>query len=196
MKKDFENILAENAEIVLDSLIQNDVLKEIPIIGTSLNLYRGVQSIRDAAYLNKVKIFIESVGRVSEQQKKRLIEESKKDEKRRAKFGDALFTAIEQSDSRIKLEYLGVAFEAFLNDDFPQEDLRLICHIIHSSFSDELEDVIENEHPQFELKYLVPTGLAEVEYPNVTFDMDTTGPTYELSAIANMLRKAWRDYKT
>lgn len=195
MREEFQNILEDSAEVVLDSLLNNAVLKEIPVIGTSLNLYRGIQSIRDAAYLNRVKIFIEYVGNITEEQKKKLIEESKKDEKRRAKFGDAIFTAIEQSDSRIKLEYLAVAFEAFLNDDFAQEDLRLLCHIIHSSFADELEDVIESESPTIELKYLVPTGLAEAVYSKSTFDMDTTEPKYELSSIATMLRDAWRKYK-
>lgn len=72
MREEFQNILEDSAEVVLDSLLNNAVLKEIPVIGTSLNLYRGIQSIRDAAYLNRVKIFIEYVGNITEEQKKKL----------------------------------------------------------------------------------------------------------------------------
>jgi len=194
MEDNIGNILAENGELIIDSLIENEILKQIPILGTSLNIYRGINSIRDAAYVNKVKIFIDRLGEFSNEKRQRLVEESKKDEKSRAKMGDALFTTIEQSDSRIKIEYLAIAFEAFLNEDFDQSDFRLICHIIQSSFSDELEDVIESTNPKTELKYLVPIGLAEAVYKESTFDMKTTEPNYELSESAKQLRHAWRKY--
>ncbi|MEQ8910342.1 MAG: hypothetical protein RIC95_14175 [Vicingaceae bacterium] len=176
MNESLSNILVDNGEVLLGALLENEVLKEIPVIGTSLNIYKSIKGVRDTAYLNKVKIFIESVGSIDNKQKEKLIEESKKDEKRRSKFGDAMFTTIEKSDSRVKLEYLAVAFEAFLNGDFDQSNLRLICHIINSSFSDDLVDVIENEYPTIDLKYLVTSGLAETEYRRLTADMETTDP--------------------
>lgn len=196
MDKNIIDIITDNAEVALDSLIKNEVLKEIPVLGTSVKVMRAIKSTRDNAYVNKVKFFIENVGHVNDEKKKRLIEESKEDEKSRAKFGDALFTAIDQSDSIVKVEYLALAFEAFLNNDFDRNALRLICHIINSAFTDELIDIIENERPKMDLKYAVPSGLADVEYPKATFDMESTGPQYSLSSLAEHLRKAYRKYKS
>lgn len=194
MNENFQDFLAENGEIILDSLIQNDLLKVIPILGSSLKIIRGVQNVRDVAHLNKIRFFIDCVGEITEKQKTRIIADSKKNERSRAKFGDAIFTAIEKSDSKVKIEYISVAFEAYLNEDFDESDLRLICHIINNTFSDELIDIIENEAPSGELKYSVSNGLAETVYHELTFDGNSE-PSYVLSRIAELLRKAWRKYK-
>ncbi len=117
----------------------------------------------------------------------------KKNEKSRAKFGDAIFTAIEKSDSMVKIEYLAISFEAYINGDFEESDLRLICHIINNTFSDELIDIIENDQSTGELKYSVANGLAETIYRELTFDGNSE-PDYVLSKTAEQIRKAWRTY--
>lgn len=194
MNNDFKDLLADNTEVLLDSLIDNEILKEIPVLGNSLKLIRGIQSIRDKSYLNKIKRFVEHLGEIDEKERKKLIDELKKDQKRRVKFGDAVFTTIEQSDSLVKVEYLSIAFEAFLNEEIVESDLRLICHIINNSFTDELIVVVEEDFPR-NLQYVVPSGLADVIYPNLTMDMDNTEPRYKLSTTAEQLRAAWRKYK-
>lgn len=194
MNENFQDLLADNTEVAIDALLDNEVIKEIPILGSSLKIIRGIQSLRDRAYLYKVKLFIEKVGQINDDQKQRIISESKKSEKSRAKFGDAIFTTIEQSDSSVKIEYMAIAFEAFLNKDFEESDLRLICHIIRNTFSDELIDIIENEYPTTDLKYVVSTGLAEAIYAPLTYDGNSE-PLYKLSSSAEQLRKSWKTYK-
>ncbi len=78
MDENFQDFLADNSEVILDLLMQNELIKMIPILGSSLKIIRGVQNIRDRAYLNKIKYFIEKVGEINGQQKTRLIEDSKK----------------------------------------------------------------------------------------------------------------------
>jgi hypothetical protein len=194
MNENFKDLLADNSEILLDSLMDNEILKEIPVLGSSLKIIRGIQSIRDKSYLNKVKRFLEHLGEIGEKERKKLIEESVNDKKRRVKFGDAIFTTIEQSDSLVKVEYIAIAFEAFLNDEIKESDLRLICHVINNSFTDESIEVIEADSPN-NLQYVVPSGLAEMIYPKLTLDMDTTEPQYKISSIAGQLRTAWKKYR-
>ena len=196
MDENFKDILADTGEMALDSLIENEVIKEIPILGTSLKVIKGIKNIRDKAYLNKVKRFVECIGEIDEVKKRKLIEESRLDAKRRIKFGDALFTSIEQSDSLAKVEYIAAAFEAFLNSELSENDLRLICHVIRNSFTDELVDIIEKDTPELELKYSVASGLADIEYKELTIDMTNTEPNYSISYAAEQLRDAWRKYKT
>jgi len=196
MEKNLGNILEESGELILDSLIENELLKEIPVIGTSVRIIRAVKSIRDTAYLNKVKTFVEQLGEINDAQRKRLVEESKKDIKRRVKFGNALFTTIEQSESLIKVQYSAIAFEAFLNEDFEESDLRLICHIIRNSFTDELIDIVENDIPKTDLKFVVPSGLAENVYMPLLASGYGNEPEYKLTISAKQLREAWKKYRT
>ena len=196
MNENLGNILADNAEVILDNLIENEVLKEIPVIGTSINIIKGIKNIRDVGYLNKLKTFMTQLGEIDDDKRERLISESKKDEKRRAKFGNAIFTAVEQSDSLIKVKYLAVAFEGFLNGDYNSSDFRLMCHTVSNAFTDDLIDIIEEDEPNSELKYLVPTGLADPVYGDLLVSSTRTEPNYELSMTSMQLREAWRRYKT
>ncbi len=194
MKDNFQDLLADNSEVILDSLMDNEIIKEIPILGSSLKIIRGVKNLRDRAYLNKMKFFLENIGEINEEQRQRIIDEAKKNEKSRAKFGDAIFTTIEQSDSTVKIEYIAAVFEAFLNKELDEARLRLLCHIIRNSFADELTDIIENEKPKVALKYAVPSGLVEESYQPITWGKSKNEPQYNLSSSAEDLRKAWQKY--
>jgi hypothetical protein len=194
MNENFRDLLAENTEVAIDTLLDNVVIKEIPILGSSIKIIRGIQSLGERAYLNKVKLFVEKLGEINDFQKQRIISESKQNANSRAKLGDAIFTTIEQSDSTVKIEYMAIAFEAFLNNDLEESDLTLICHIIKNTFSDELIDIVENEIPTTDLKYVVSTGLAEAIYEPLKFDGNAE-PKYKLSGSAEQLRKSWKKYR-
>jgi hypothetical protein len=194
MNNNFQEILSDTGEVFIDSMLKDDLIKEIPILGISLKLLRGIQSLRDKFYLNKIRKFVETIGPIDEKKKQKLIDESKKDEERRAKFGEAVFTTLEQSESIVKVEYLAIAFEAFLNNEIDVYDLRLICHMIRVSFIDELIDVVEDQN-KLELKYMVASGLADVNYPTLRMSTESAEPEYEISLVASKLKTAWQKYK-
>lgn len=194
MEKNLGDILIDGGDLLLNSLIENELLMEIPVVNTSVKIIRTVRSIRDTAYLNKISTFLNQIGDIDEEQKQRLIEESKRSEKSRVKFGNALYSSIEQSDSQVKIQYIAIAFEAFLNKDIEEHDLRLICHIINNTFTDELVNVIENDFPEVDLKFVVPSGLAESHYVPITTHGEGARPHYELSDAGKKLKKAWKKY--
>lgn len=47
----------EGAEIIIDSLIENDLIKSIPVIGTALKVISGCLDLRDKIFLSKVPAF-------------------------------------------------------------------------------------------------------------------------------------------
>jgi hypothetical protein len=194
MEENLGDLLITGGDLILDSLIENELIKEIPVIGTSLKIIGAVRSVRDNAYLNKIRTFLNQVGEISEDQKQRLISESKKSKKNRVKFGNALYSSLEQSDSQVKIQYIGIAFEAFLNKDIEEHDLRMICHIINNTFVDELIDVIENDLPEVNLKYVVSSGLAESHFVPRTMHGNSGQPFYELSEYGKKLKEAWKKY--
>jgi len=197
MKEEAISIISDNAEVIVDSLIENEILKEIPVIGTSINIIKAVNSIRDNAYLNKVKRFLEHLGEFTEEQRQRLAEESRKDKKRRTRFGESLFSTIEQSDSLSKIDYLACAFESFLNSEIDDHELRHICHAIKTAFCDELKEIIETENvpPQILLKHNISSGLAIAIYKKPIWDQKDTEPEYEITSMTVKLRYAWSKYK-
>lgn len=193
MNENFQDLLADTSESFLDSLIENEIIKEIPILGSSLSIIRGIKNIRDRSYLNKIKLFLEKIGKINESQKQRLIDDSLKNEKSRAKLGDAIFTTLDQCDSAVKVEYMAIAFEAYLNGEIDSYEIKLLCHIIKNNFSEELIAVVEFDSPNIQLNYLTGSGLVDVIYMPLNYD-SSTEPHFQLSHSSEQLRKAWKKY--
>lgn len=195
MEENFTNIIADHSEILIDNLIENEILKEIPIIGTTIHIIKGVRSIRDKIYLSKIQYFLKNIGEISSSQKERLIKESKKDRKRSAKFGESLFTTIEQADGLTKIKYLAIAFEAFLNSELDNKELRHICHGINRCFIDDLMELVEAEYPNQQiLEPNISTGFVSTFHGGFTADLTSSNITFMISPLGEKFRKAWKKY--
>lgn len=48
----------ENAEVAADLLTSNEVLREIPVVGTALNIIRGVRDVRERIFAHKPERFV------------------------------------------------------------------------------------------------------------------------------------------
>ncbi|HDZ07433.1 hypothetical protein [Maribacter sp.] len=57
----------------------------------------------------------------------------------------------------------------------------MICHIINNTFVDELIDVIENDTPEVNLKYVVSSSLSESHFVPKTMHGSSGQSFYEFS---------------
>lgn len=214
MNESFQDLFADLTEVGLDTLQENEIIKEIPILGSVVNIARGVNSYRERVFLNKIKIFVEKIGTTTEEQRKRLVDESQKSEQSKSRLGDAVFTTIEQSDSVFKIELMAVAFEAFLKKEFDEYYLRSLSHIIKNTFSDDLRYIIETKASAIDYYAFVGTGLvdsysqptkSQIEEENHYKDLEgldrlseyepeAVRINYKLSKVAEHLRRTWSKY--
>ena len=185
-----ETLLAGSGEVALTTLAESEIVKYIPILGSSFKMIKSVHGVREKVYLSKLKKFIDRVGDLDNRMRSRLIEESKLDSKRRIKFGDALYTALEQSDSLVKVEYLAAVFTAFLKSDLREQEFRLICHVVRSSFVDELLEIVESENPAMDLPFGLSSGLYTMADETSIKSQDPV----QLSAAAMHIRDGWMAY--
>ncbi|MBT3190788.1 MAG: hypothetical protein HN736_06590 [Anaerolineae bacterium] len=52
------DITAENLEVAIDLLLENDIAREIPFLNSVLALLRSAKSIRDRLFVQKLQKFI------------------------------------------------------------------------------------------------------------------------------------------
>ena len=196
MNRNFNEILLNVSDIAIDNLLDNDIVREIPIVGTSVRIIQGIKSLSDKIYLARIRYFLENIGELDNQQRRILIEESRKDEKRRAKFGEAILSNIVKSDSNVKIEYLAVAFESFLHGNMSDRDLRTICYGIQNSFTDDLVDLVESSFISSDtLKNSIHSKLVISKAREYTVDLINTEFIYELSHAGYLLRRVWTSHK-
>lgn len=191
------DLLADLGETAIDELLSNDVIKDIPILGTAVNLARTVIGLRERAFLNKLRLFVESLPQQSDDERSKLGSAIAKDRDSRAKVGEAIFSTLEQADSTVKVQYVGLVFAAFLREHISDRELRELCHSIRTTQVDDLVEFIESESPHERLlREMAHTGLVGVRYPPVPVTHSGTlevKPIFGLTKNGGILRNVVRE---
>ena len=54
----FTDIGVEVSEIIIDSLLADGILKDIPLIGSIMGVFKAGKQLKDILYLNKLQAFV------------------------------------------------------------------------------------------------------------------------------------------
>ena len=183
------DLLADLGETAIDELLSNDVIKDIPILGTAINLARTVIGLRERAFLNKLRLFVQSLPHQSDDERSKLCSAIANDCDSRDKVGEAIFSTLEQADSTVKVQYIGLVFAAFLREYISDRELRELCYSIRITQVDDLVEFIESESPRERLlREMVHTGLVGVRYPPVPV---THSGTLEVKPIFGLTKNGY-----
>lgn len=192
------DLLADLGEVAIDQLMTNEIIKEIPILGSAVNIARAGIGIREKAFLNKLRIFIELLPQQSDEERKKFSEEVDKDSTSRIKFGEAVLTTIEQSDSSAKVEYVAIIFSSFVKFEISARELREMCHSINIAQVDDLVAFTEADKPtERQIRDLIHTGLTATRYPpvEVTFSGSIdVKPEFGITKIGGILRNLIKQF--
>ncbi|MCB9250729.1 MAG: hypothetical protein H6613_20420 [Ignavibacteriales bacterium] len=70
-KKEILELTLENSEVVIDQLMNNNLLKDIPFVGNAFKIANIVKDFRDRIYITKLAKFIFALDEISENEKKK-----------------------------------------------------------------------------------------------------------------------------
>lgn len=130
------------AETAIDAVLDEGVLKDIPIIGSLLNLARLTKSIPDRIFSAKVRAFLFQLERVPDLKKDRFIADLYADNRKRAKIGEVLVLALEQLDDLGKADYIAYIFMAYVEGIFDFHLFRKCVHSIVNAFTPDLDEFV------------------------------------------------------
>ena len=157
----------ENSEVAIDQLVDSEVLKEIPVVGTAVKVCKALDTIRDRAFAAKMQRFLFGVGtndpRVRDKWRKK-VHQSSDDAKR---IGETLFFILERLTDLKKCEIVAFLFTAFVDDVIDTATLCRLVQAVDMAYLDDLEDLIEVHRPPEKCKeawarQLAPSGLTEI----------------------------------
>ena len=132
-------ISVDIGELVVDSFLNDGLLKDIPILGFSINAYKLTNNIRDIILLNKLKLFIENLNIINEKDLDNFKDKITKD-KFRKEIGIKLLNIIDKSDEYIKIKWLAKVFLDYLNKNIPKDFFFRIITIINNAF---VQDILK-----------------------------------------------------
>ena len=141
---DLQNVTIGLAEVFADSLIEDGIAKDIPIIGTVIGLGKASMGIKEILFLKKIIYFISELKNVSATKRHEMIDKIDKSGKFRTKVGEKLLYIIDKCEDHVKSQIIAVLFSAFLSEKISYEEFLRASHIVDQVILDDLKWFIES----------------------------------------------------
>lgn len=131
------NLAQDYSEIALDSILKDGVLKDLPIIGTVLGLYKMGYSIKERHTIKKILTFLNCMNDISGDEKEKFVERLN-DEDKNGELFEKLLITLDRLDETIKAEMIGNLFRMYIMDVFDRQMFLRCSNIVERAFVSDL----------------------------------------------------------
>ena len=135
------DILADLGEITLDSIIDNDAINQIPIIGTLKGIYKITNSISDQLFVQKILKFLRELDTLTDDEKTEM--KSKIDNAKNNKIGETLLEIINKIDDTNKPKIIAQIFKSYINAEIDFLEFKKFSQIVNKSYLQDLMKLTE-----------------------------------------------------
>lgn len=125
-----QGVLAEYAELGLDAVLDEGVLRDIPVVGTLVALARAGVGIRDRLFAKKLLRFLLALDKAPQEERREQIERLASDMKERQHVGEQLILLLDRMNDMRKAEILAFAFEALLREEIDRAQFQGLAQVI------------------------------------------------------------------
>jgi hypothetical protein len=196
MNKDLQEVAIDLSEAALDSLINNEVIKDIPLIGTCVRLARATMSIPDLIFAKKVERFISVINSIPPERREQFHNRLETEAGLRRKTGELVVLTLDRSEDLQKAAIIGKLFSHFITGEISLDILRRLMFAVDRAFIDDLlsfpQWAFQRRFPDsFDPQSLDSTGLVEPSYPifgNVPANR-RAAPTFIYSKLGEIYAK-------
>jgi hypothetical protein len=191
-----QNISVGLAEVVLDTLIDDGIAKDIPIIGTVVGLGKAVLGIKERLFLKKIIYFLSELSSIPANKRKQMIDKINSSAKFRVCVGEKLLFIIDRCEDHEKAQFIARMFAAFICQKISYEDFLRSASIIDRIMLKDLIWFVAQKDDWFvyeELDDLINTGLFNIKVVDQR-EYDLKLPTeYKLEAHLSEIGSRIRD---
>ena len=127
-----EDIIQDYAEITIDSVLEDGILKEVPLVGTALGVGKVVLSVRDRIFLKNIIIFLKKVkeNRIDEEHLQKHLKSFENNPHNREKELEIVVSCCDQYTDRIKSKLLANIYTCFITGKIDWENFRACVEIL------------------------------------------------------------------
>lgn len=132
LKDETMSCIGEYAEIGLDAVMEDGILKDIPIVSTAIALYKIGSSIKERHNLKKLLIFLNEInnGIADEEKRKDYQQKFQSNEKFRNQQIEYLLVLIDRYINYDKPQMLAKLYLAYLDGTIIWEELTMYAEVI------------------------------------------------------------------
>lgn len=117
--------VADIGEVAIDATLQDGILKDIPILGSLVGVYKCIRNTYDVIFAKKLIAFLVPISDVPSETRSEAINRWERSEYYRGKVGETLIGMIQRCDDSVKAEWLSKLFyELVLRRDYSRIFMR------------------------------------------------------------------------
>ena len=189
---DSAQITPDWVELALDHVLDDGIIKDIPIVRSIVGVVKAATSIRDRALVKKIVGFLFSLNSVSPEIRKQFKEKLDADEKFRNKIGEKLLLVIDRLDDMDKPRLIASAFQAFMEEKIDFDIFQRLASAIDKTFyvdlmSPKLTRFPNGLSPQAKLE-LANSGIIELE-STPSINLSSRNNQYQITDLGRALLK-------
>jgi len=133
------DLSVEYSDLIINSFLKDGLLKDIPIIGTGINILKISTNISDLFLLRKIKLFMNSLNIIAQSDIDKFKEKLSNDNFRE-KVCIKLISIIDKLDEDIKIEWIAKIYLEYLDKKIDKNFFFRIITIINNTF---VNDILE-----------------------------------------------------
>ena len=138
-------LISNVAEVGLDEILQNEFLKDIPVISSAVSIYKIGNNIHNAHLLKKYACFLDEFNRDSFENGSRKKYKQYFEESNRKRDIEYLLILLERYIEEDKARRLAKIYEAYLDKEISWGDLRLFAETLDRFLPGDYEMLREKE---------------------------------------------------
>lgn len=164
---DLSSIVQSGMEIGVDSVINDGILKDIPIVGTLVNLIKSAYSINTYLFLKKIIAFLNGIADIGEAERNKMISEIDESDKYKIKVGEKLLFILDKCDDTEKASLISKAFSSFIKKEIDYSDYIKIAYIINNIFIEDFHEFVKidpNDIYEKDAVKFISYGICYIEF--------------------------------
>ncbi|NJB84208.1 hypothetical protein [Wenyingzhuangia aestuarii] len=178
---DLQNIGGNLSELILDSVLEDGVLKDIPIVSSIVGLTNIGIKISDRVLLNKIISFLFELKNIPSEKREEMINKIDNSKKHKIKVGEKLLLIIDKCNDYENSQYTAKLFSSYLAEKINYEDFLRGANIIQSVEINDFKNFLNldknkivynhrtHENLKYnDVKYLMHVGLFETNTEEIS----------------------------
>lgn len=160
------DFLQEAAEFSLDALLENGIIKDIPVVGTIAKLYSAAMGAQGYVFAKKIRTFLVELKSVPEKEREAFTQKLEKDKEQKERTAETLIVLLDKLDDMKKAPLLARAFAGYIREEFDFSTFQRLAAAIDRCLVSDLPILERFSGPQpldgYVGDMLVSTGLVSV----------------------------------
>ena len=126
---DLSSIANELTELSVDALLGEGVLRDLPIVGSLVAIWKTGATVRDALFVRKLTAFLAQMNEIPSEQRSRMLEVLQ-NESKSENVGEKLLGLLDRIETSANSKFAGRAFRLFVDETITPEEFWRVAYII------------------------------------------------------------------